>query len=398
MLYLDNSATTPPYPEVVSTVADVMGKHFGNPSSIHRLGMEAERLLHRSRKVIAETLSCKSQEIIFTASGSESNNLAIKGAVYRYQNRGKHLITSEIEHASVYECYQQLKGQGFEITFLPVDQTGSIRLDDLAHALREDTILVSLMYVNNEVGRIQPIEEAGRMLQDYPRVLFHVDAIQAYGKLDCSAGRLGADLLSVSAHKYRGPKGAGFLYCREGIELVPLIAGGGQEQGIRSGTENVPLLVGMAKASRMATEEIIVATPRLYQLRQLLIKQLQSIEGLTITGSSNPVDMAPHIVHFVLSGIRSEVMVHALEEAQIYISARSACASGAISPSRVLLAMGKRREEATNGLRVSLSAQQTEAEIQLFIKELCKAVARLRRPDISSKERILWSHKPLLLD
>ncbi|MCL6459113.1 MAG: cysteine desulfurase [Gorillibacterium sp.] len=378
MLYLDNSATTPPYPEVVSTVTDVMSKFFGNPSSIHHLGIEADRLLQRSRRAVAETLSCKPQEIIFTGSGSESNNLAIKGAAYRYRNRGKHLITSEIEHASVDESYKQLKDQGFEITFLPVDETGSINLEDLKHALREDTILVSLMYVNNEVGRIQPVMQVGKLLQAYPRILFHVDAIQAYGKLECSPRLLGADLLSVSAHKIRGPKGTGFLYCREGVELYPLIAGGGQENGFRSGTENVPLLVGMAKAARLATEKREVGTPRLYHLRQQLIEQLQSIEGLSITGSTDPSDMAPHIVHFVLTGIRSEVMVHALEEVEIYISTRSACASGSISPSRVLLAMGKTQEEASSGLRVSISIDQTAADMDFFVTELQRAIERLR--------------------
>lgn len=378
MLYLDHSATTPPYPEVAVTVADVMGKYFGNPSSIHRLGVEAEQLLNRSRKAAAAGMFCKPEEIIFTASGSESNNLALKGVAARYSGRGRHIITSSVEHASVHECLVQLEAQGYEVTYLPVDATGSIHLAELEQAIRPDTILVSLMYVNSEVGRIQPVQAVGRLLAAYPRILFHVDAIQAFGKLDCRPEQLGCDLLSVSGHKFRGPRGAAWLYCREGVELMPLVAGGGQERGRRAGTENVPALVGLAKAVRFAGERRVADTARLYSLRRFLTARLAELEGVSLSGTDDPQEMAPHIVHFTLAGIRSEVMVHALEEADIYISTRSACSSGSIKPSRTLLAMGKSREEASSGLRVSFSADQTEAELEQFAAALEQAIRQIR--------------------
>lgn len=378
MLYLDHSATTPPYPEVAATVADVMSAYYGNPSSIHRLGVEAEQLLNRARKAAADALSCKPAEIIFTASGSESNNLAIKGVAATYRSRGRHIITSSIEHASVHECMGQLQEQGYEITYLPVDDTGSIAITDLAQAIRPDTILVSLMYVNSEVGRIQPVQAAGRLLAAYPRILFHVDAVQAFGKLDCRPVALECDLLSVSGHKFRGPRGAAWLYCRDGVELAPLVAGGGQERGRRAGTENVPAIVGLAKAVRIAGERRVADTARLYRLRRLLTERLMAIEGVAVSGASDPQLMAPHIVHFTLSGVRSEVMVHALEQADIYISTRSACSSGLIEPSRTLLAMGRSREEAASGLRVSFSVEQSEADMEQFVAGLESALNRVR--------------------
>jgi cysteine desulfurase len=261
---------------------------------------------------------------------------------------------------------------------LPVDDTGSIRLTDLEQAIRPDTILVSLMYVNSEVGRIQPVQAVGHLLAAYPRILFHVDAIQAFGKLDCRPEWLGCDLLSVSGHKFRGPRGAAWLYCREGVELAPLVAGGGQEHGRRAGTENVPAIVGLAKAARLAGERRNADTATLYALRRLLTERLMTVEGVTVSGARDPQLMAPHIVHFTLTGVRSEVMVHALEQADIYISTRSACSSGLIEPSRTLLAMGKSREEASSGLRISFSVEQSAADLEYFVTCLESAIKRVR--------------------
>lgn len=377
MLYLDYCATAPPHPDVAETVKEIMTRHFGNPSSIHRIGIEAERLLNKSREVISRALQVKPGEIIFTSGGSESNNLGIKGAALAYRHRGNHLITSEIEHASVYESFKQLERMGFRVTFLPVDSSGAVDPEEVKRSLSEDTILVSLMHVNNEVGRIQPVREVGMLLREYPRILFHVDAVQSIGKLDITPGTLGVDLLSVAAHKIQGPRGTGFLYRREGIELEPLIVGGGQEFGLRSGTESVPLLVGMAKAVRLAVDGRKENSRRMYNLRKHLTDRLATFPGLTISGSEIPVNMAPQLVHFTLEGVRAEVMVHALEEQGICISTRSACASGSVSPSRVLLAMGLDRTRSGNGLRVSYSADQTIQDMERFAVAFGQAMKRV---------------------
>jgi cysteine desulfurase len=380
MLYLDYCSSTPMHPQVIQVITDIMGKYYGNPSSLHRIGMEAERLLKQSRQVIASSLRCNPNEVIFTSGGTESNNLAIKGTAFARERQGKHLITSQIEHASVLDPFKQLESFGFRVTYLPVDATGLIHLEDVRNALQEDTILVSLMHVNNEVGRIQPIQEIGQLLSNYPKVTFHVDAIQSMGKLACIPQHLGADLLSISAHKLSGPKGAGVLYRREGIQLQPQLTGGGQEFGIRSGTENVPLIAGMAKALRMAVDQQPTDRITLYGLRERLLQCLGEIEGLTITGSKQKEDMAPQIVHFCIPGMRAEVILHALEQHEIYISTRSACASGKEQPSHVLLAMGKDREYAKSGLRVSYSANQTFAEIDFFADCLRQVVQQLQLP------------------
>jgi cysteine desulfurase len=268
MLYLDYAATTPIYDEVIESVTEVMKQHFGNPSSIHRLGVQAESLVHRSKEVIAGALHVDPvREIIFTSGGTESNNLAIKGFALRNRKKGNHLITTQIEHASVSEVFTQLEEQGFRVTYLPVDHSGVVSLDKLKEAISEDTILVSIMHVNNETGRVQPISEIGKLLADYPRIKFHVDAIQAVGKLPIQPRKMGIDLLSASAHKFGGPKGVGFLYGRLGIQLEPLLAGGGQEHGIRSGTENVPLIVGMAKAFRLTMDSLSANEEQMRRLR-----------------------------------------------------------------------------------------------------------------------------------
>lgn len=378
MLYLDYAATTPPYDEVVDAIAEVMRTYYGNPSSLHRLGVEAERLLLQAKEVVAKTLLVKPNEIIFTSGGTEGNNLAIKGAAYAYRKRGRRLITTQIEHSSVMEPFRQLEREGFEVTYLPVDHTGMVQLDALRAALDEDVILVSVMHVNNEMGRIQPLAEIGRILDSYPKTLFHVDAVQGVGKLPLAPSMLGIDLLSASAHKFRGPKGVGFLYKRDPIQLQPQIVGGGQEGGMRSGTENVPLIVGMAKALRMSSDRLTEAVRHKYRLRSMLCAGILSIPELTLTGSAEEADMAPHIVHFCFPGMKAEVVVHALEQRGMYISTKSACSSDELKPSEVLLAMGYDRHLAGSGLRISFSEDQTEADMSNFIEALRDVVQELK--------------------
>ena len=378
MLYFDHAATTPPLPEVVDSVARTMTQYFGNPSSLHRLGKEAETLLRRAREVIAGALRAQPGEIIFTSGGTEGNNLAVKGAALQYRGRGRHIITTQIEHPSVYEACRQLEREGYEVTYLPADASGRIDPEAVRAAIRKDTILVSVMHVNNETGAIQPVEEIGRMLKSEPRIVLHVDAVQSVGKLELYPEQAGIDLMTGSAHKIHGPRGIGFLYCRSSIRLTPLLSGGGQEGGVRSGTEALPLIAGMAKAVRLAAESLGDNRSRLFRLRGRLVDGLEGIPGLKLTGAREEDRMAPHIVHFTFPGVKSEVFVHALEEYDIYVSTRSACSSGSDEPSRVLLAMGMTPEEASSGIRISLSAQHTEEDIDLLVDRLRAVAERLR--------------------
>jgi cysteine desulfurase len=379
MIYLDYAATSPPYDEVIATVAEVMKDHFGNPSSIHRLGVQAERLLYRSKEVIAEWLHADpAAELIMTSGGTESNNLAVKGYALMHQHKGKHLITSRIEHASIAEAFAQLETKGFRVTYLPVDGNGKVSLDALKEAISEDTILVSIMQVNNETGSLQPIREIGQLLGKHPKICFHVDAVQGVCKLPFKPVELGIDMFSASAHKFGGPKGIGFLYKRKAIQLEPLLTGGGQEYGFRSGTENVPLIVGMAKAFRLSMDSLEVNRERMYRTRQLLVEGIHAIPELIVSGSEIMEEMAPHIVHFSYPGMKSEVVVHALEQEDIYISTKSACAAGSDDPSKVLLAMGYDGRRASSGLRVSFSGEQTEEDAQRFIAALNQVVKRLQ--------------------
>ncbi|QGQ95743.1 cysteine desulfurase [Paenibacillus psychroresistens] len=385
MLYLDYCATTPILDEVLEVITHVMKNHYGNPSSLHRLGMEAEMILKQARKDIAASLECKPKEIIFTSGGTESNNLAIKGAVHAVAGakRGKHIITSQVEHPSVYECFAQLAEQGFRVTHIPVDRSGGFQLADVQNAIEDDTILVSLMHVNNEMGRIQPIEAIGKWLRQYPKITFHVDAIQSVGKIPVIPQQLGADLLSLSAHKFGGPKGAGVLYRRTGLELKPEIAGGGQEFGMRSGTENVALIAGMAKALEIAIKQQEQDLEKLYMLRKRLITKINEINQLKISGSENMKIMAPHLLHFCFPGMKAEIVIHALEQHGICISTRSACASGNLKASRILLAMGMNSEMAQTGLRVSFSAKHSLDEMDYFAACLQQVVQALQLPMIA---------------
>jgi cysteine desulfurase len=378
LLYFDHAASAPPYPEVITSMASTMERYYANPSSLHRMGQAAEQLIGKARRVIANALNVNEQEIIFTSGGTESNNLAIKGAAWRYRQRGKHIITSMLEHASVYEACRQLEREGFEITYLEADEEGRVSAEQVKQAIRKDTFLVSLMHVNNETGAIQPIGDIGKLLSAYPRILFHVDAVQSTGKISFDPGVCHIDLFSVSAHKLHGPRGIGLLYCRKDIQLEPLISGGGQEHGLRSGTEPVPLITGMAKAIRLTSERREEAYSHVRRLRKYLLDRLRTIDGVIITGSSAEEHMSPFIVHICVPNLRSEVLLHTLEESNIFVSTKSACSSGENKPSRVLLAMGMTDAMARSGLRISLSSEHKLEDMDTLADAILHGVEQLR--------------------
>ncbi len=374
--YFDYAATTPPHPDVVRTMAEIMEAQYGNPSSIHGYGERAHQLLRRARSGCAAAIDVKPEEIVFTSGATESNNLAIKGAALQYQSRGKHIITTATEHASVYESFVQLQQWGWEVTWLPVDSDGLVSAQQVVDAIRSDTVLVSLMHVNNETGAIHPIAEIGvRLKKEAPKVLFHVDGVQGFGKMEAKPAAWGADLYSLSAHKIRGPKGAGLLYVRSGVELTPLLSGGSQEQGLRAGTENVPLLVGMAKAMRLAAERQADFAQRTTILRDRIMEVIDTIPGLVLNSRK---EGAPHIVHFSYPGMKAEVALHTLEQLGVTVSTQSACSSRSAEPSRVLLAMGRDNACAAGGLRISLGDEHTEEDVALLEQALHQMVAQLR--------------------
>lgn len=376
MLYWDYAAATPPYEEVVHTMEQVMRLHYANPSSLHRAGSEAAKLITRSREVCAAALSVRPEEILFTSGATESNNLAIKGAALQYQTRGRHLITTEMEHPSVYESCLQLERMGWEVTILKPDSTGMIEPEKIAAAVRRDTVLVSVMHVNNEIGTVQPIKEIGHLIKSVnPRTLFHVDGVQGYGKLAVDLKGWKVDLYSLSPHKVRGPRGAGILYIKEGVKLFPLITGGSQEEGQRAGTENIPAIVASSKAIRMSGEQREALVARLAPLRDRLLRFLRGVPEFVINSRE---DGAPHIVHFSYPGMKGEVFARKLEELGMVVSTRSACSSRLAEPSRVLLSMGKDVSIASGGIRISLGDSHTEEDIILLEKALITAVQALK--------------------
>lgn len=377
MIYFDNSATTRPYKEVLDSFLTVSRNYYGNPSSLHSFGAQAERLLTQAREAIAKLLQVKTSEIYFTSGGTESNNLAIKGAAFRHRNRGKHIITSSVEHPSVRLAMEQLKQAGFEITYLPVDETGRISAIDVEKAIRKDTTLISIMQVNNEVGTIQPIEEIGEMLKRYPTILFHVDAVQGIGKVPLALHEDRIDFCSFSAHKFHGLKGTGILYLRDGARLTPLFSGGNQEGKLRSGTENVAGAVALAKALRMTLTKSEAGIERMKTIQNLLRTELSKNEAIHI---NTPVEnAAPHILNFSVKGSKSEVFIHSLEEKEIFVSTTSACSSKKKSASSTLLAMGVPETIADSAIRISLSYENTEAEALEVIKAIENTVKRLGR-------------------
>ncbi|MFT8390793.1 MAG: cysteine desulfurase family protein [Sporolactobacillus sp.] len=377
MIYFDNSATTKPYAEVLDTYRTVSEHYFANPSSLHALGGKSEALLTQSRRQAAALLAVDPQAIIFTSGGTEGNNLAIKGTALAYQHRGKHIITTAIEHASVHEAFKQLEALGFEVTYLPVDGFGRLSFDDFKKAYRKDTILVSIMHVNNEVGTVQPVRQIGAFLRQQPTTIFHVDHVQGFTKVPLELAGSGIDLCTISGHKIHGPKGTGLLFARQGILLSPLLSGGGQESGYRSGTENLPAICALVRAMRMTREKQEQGIAHLAELQQKLFTGLAAIDGAVIHTPRE--QMAPHIVNVSFRGIKAEVLVHALEEQQIYVSTKSACASKDSEASGVLMAMGVARTEAAQAIRVSLAYENTDEEVSTFLSALRQTVADLKR-------------------
>lgn len=377
MIYFDNSATTKPHKDVLETFTKVSSQYFGNPSSIHSLGLEAENLLRAARMQMATLLGVKEQEIVFTSGGTEGNNFSIKGVAYKYHSRGKHIITTSIEHPSVHNPVLQLEKEGFDVTFLPVGMDGRVRLEDVEKALRDDTILVSMIHVNNEIGTIQPIEEIGRMLQKYPKVLFHVDHVQGIGKVPLNIHENHIDLLTISAHKFHGLKGTGALIVREGLKIEPLLAGGEQERGLRSGTENVAGIAAMAKALRIALEDVSGKINRMKEIREYIRTELENVEGITINTPKEHV--APHIFNFSVAGFKTEVLVHEIAERGVFVSTTSACNSKKNEPSKTLLAMGKDKEIAQSPIRISLSYENTLDEANKAVNVIKDSINHLKK-------------------
>ncbi len=377
MIYLDNSATTKPLPEVIDSFVKVSKEYFGNPSSLHGIGGQAETLLSQARTQIARLLSVKQKEIYFTSGGTEGNNLAIKGIAFAYKDRGKHLITTAIEHASVRESFKQLESMGFEVTEIPVDSNGRVHVVDIEEAIRPDTILVSVMHVNNEVGTIQPIEEIGQLLKKYPKILFHVDHVQGIGKVPLDLNESNVDLCTISAHKFHGLKGNGLLFVRDGVMIHPLFTGGSQEGKVRSGTENVAGVVCMSKALRLILDKLQTELEQLKKVSNELRKGLEKIDGIVINTPEKFA--APHILNFSVPHVKSEVFVHALEEKDIFVSTTSACSSKQKTISNTLVAMGIPEERAGSAIRLSLSYYNTLDEVKKVLSAVEQTVEGLRK-------------------
>ncbi|MGO2722284.1 MAG: cysteine desulfurase family protein [Lactobacillus sp.] len=367
MIYFDNSATTQIYPEVLATYDQVATKIWGNPSSLHRLGDRAHQLLEASRQQVAQLLNVTAPEIIFTSGGTESNNMAIKGTAIQKREFGKHIITSSVEHPSVANAFNELEQLGWRVTRLPVDRSGRVRVADLKQRLDSDTTLVSIMGVNNEVGAIQPIAEISDLLVNYPNVMFHVDNVQALGKnLWSQVFTPRVDLTSLSAHKFHAPRGVGILYKKTGKMLTPLAEGGGQERGLRSGTENLAAIAGMAKAIRMLLTDEAAKAEREAAIKAKIDHFLRALPGVTVF-SNDDATFTPHILCFALSGIRGETLVHTLEAHDIYTSTTSACSSKTADEASTLSAMHVQAKLATSAIRLSFDESNTLAEADQFI-------------------------------
>lgn len=377
--YFDNSATTKVLDSVKDIVVKTMTEDYGNPAAKHRKGMEAEQYIRDARKIIADTMKVQEKEILFTSGGSESNNMALIGAAWANQRAGKHIISTSIEHPSVYNPLGVLEELGFEVTILPVDHDGHISLKELEEAIRPDTILVSTMYVNNEVGAVEPVEEISKIIKaKNPSTLYHVDAIQAYGKYVIRPKKQGIDLLSVSSHKIHGPKGVGFLYIRNGVKIKPLIYGGGQQAGMRSGTENVPGVAGFGAAAKEMYTNHAEKVQKLIELKDYMTDRLGEIEG-TVINSKKGEASAPQIVSVSFEGVRSEVLLHVLEDKGVYVSSGSACSSNHPGISGTLKGIGVAQKLLDSTIRMSFGMFNTKEEVDYTIDVLKELVPVLRR-------------------
>lgn len=378
-VYFDNSATTRCYDSVKEIVIRTMTEDFGNPSAMHLKGVEAEKYVKDSVAKLARILKVQEKEILFTSGGTESDNLALIGAAMANKRSGNHIITTAVEHPAVSQPALFLQEQGFEVTYLPVDNRGVVKLDALEAVLRPDTILVSVMYVNNEVGAVMPVEEIGRRIREKsPKALFHVDAIQAFGKYRIYPKKMGIDLLSVSSHKIHGPKGVGFLYINEKAKLQPQILGGGQQSGMRSGTDNVPGIAGLGVAAEEIYRDLDANVERMYSLKEHIAKGLEKIPDIRINGMALR-EGAPQILSISVMGVRSEVLLHSLEERGIFVSAGSACSSHKRKPSSTLTAMGMAKDQIESTVRLSFSEENTAEEADYFLQVMGELVPVLRR-------------------
>ncbi len=380
-VYLDNSATTRTFPDVAELMSKIMCEDYGNPSSMHNKGVQAERYVRYGRETLAKILKVNEKEIYFTSGGTESDNLALIGCAMANYRAGKHLITTKIEHPAILQTMHYLEDQGFEVTYLSVNDKGQISLQELQNAMRKDTILVSIMHTNNEIGAVEPIAEAGRLIKSTnPSTLFHVDAVQGFGKYRIYPKRMGIDLLSVSGHKIHGPKGVGFLYIGEKVKIHNIIYGGGQQKNLRSGTENVPGIAGMAKAAEMLYNHMEEDAERLYSLKDYFCEGLRKIPDIRI---NNPEGMegAPHIVSLSVAGVRSEVLLHALEDKGIYVSAGSACSSNKphTAGSATMKAIKLPEEFLDSTLRFSMSVYTTREELDYTLQVMYDIIPMLRK-------------------
>lgn len=390
-IYLDNAATTKVCEEAVAIMENVMRNDFGNPSSLHGKGIQAEQYVKNARKIIAKSLKCDEREIIFTSGGTESNNLALFGGAYARIRSGKHIISTSIEHASVYNPLIFLEEQGFEVTYLPVDRNGIVSLDALRQALRKDTTIVSVMMVNNEIGAIEPYEEIAKLVHSFnPDILFHVDAIQGYGKLPVAPGKCGIDLLSVSGHKIHGPKGSGFLYKRDKVRLIPEILGGGQQNNMRSGTENVPAIAGLGEAVRVYFQNQKNYADSMYACKEHFLELLKDMPfahpNAVFEELSDSLSLgervrktAPHVLSISFDSVRSEVLLHALEDYGVYVSSGSACSSNHPAISGTLKAIGTPDRFLDSTLRFSFCPETTTEMIDEAANALQELVPKLSR-------------------
>ncbi len=379
---MDNSATTKVYPEVAQLVNKIMLEDYGNPSSMHLKGVEAERYVTEAYKRIAKALKVSEKEIIFTSGGTESDNLALIGAANANARAGKHIITTKIEHPAILNTVKYLEGIGFEIDYLGVDEYGLVNPEELKSLLRSDTILVSVMHTNNEVGSVQPIAQLGALIKQLnPHTLFHVDAVQGFGKAEIYPTRQYIDMLSISGHKIHGPKGIGILYVNSKVKLKPISYGGGQQNGMRNGTLNVPGIAGIGLATTMITEGLSAKRDNLYAIKDHFLTEVSKIDRVSVNGCRVGDDAkfmvyetAPHIMNISVNGLRSEVMLHALEERGVYVSAGSACASHSKKESSTLKSMGASAESMDGALRFSMSEFTTMEDIDYAIESLKEVI------------------------
>ncbi len=377
--YLDNSATTPCSKAATEKMVELLTMDYGNPSSLHMKGVVAENYINEAKKKIAKTLKVEEKELVFTSGGTESNNLAIIGSAIANKRAGMHVITTSIEHASVASPFEWLAENGYEVTYLSVDKYGAISLEELKDAIRPDTILVSIMQVNNEIGALQPIEEAGKVIKTAnPKTLFHVDAIQSYGKMTIFPKKSNVDLLSVSGHKIHGPKGSGFLFIKDKTKIKPIVYGGGQQKGMRSGTENVPAIAGLGVAAEEMYTNLEANRTHLYELRDYFIEEVEKMDGVSVNGKKDH-DSAPHIVSVSIEGVRAEVILHTLEDRKIYVSAGSACSSNKPAVSHTLQSIGLKKELLDSTIRFSFSVHTTKEEVDYALEVMREVIPMLQK-------------------